>query len=175
MRYGRSMAVARRKARKTLKKRPTSRTKAAGPFVTVSQFEAAQERTDEQFRYLGAVLEDVRSQNRATIEAVLGQRQETKRLIEDLESRITPRLEVLESVVRDHSQMLHAHGHALESLNQKVDKVDARLGVVEQKVDKVDERLGVVEHKVDGIGLKLDTKADASLEPRVAALERAAS
>jgi chromosome segregation ATPase len=228
------MAVARKKA---TKKRPSSGKTAAGPFVTVSRFKAAQEHTDEQFRYLGAVLEDVRSQNRATIEAVLGQRQETKRLIEDLESRITPRLDVLESVVREHSGMLQAHGHALDGLNQKVDrleqkvdklderlgvveqkvdklderlgvveqkvdklderlgvveqkvdKLDERLGVVEQKVDKLDERLGVVEQKVDklderlanveqkvdGIDRKLDTKADASLEPRVATLERAA-
>src|SRR3990172_12442147 len=80
------MVAARKKAKR---KRPSSGSKAVGPLVTVSRFEAAQERTDEQFRYLRAVLEDVRSQSRAITEAVLGQRQETKRLIEDLESRIS--------------------------------------------------------------------------------------
>ena len=114
------------------------------------QFREQRERSDEQFRYLGAVLEDMRSQNRMTIEAVLGEKQAREKHFAE---EVAPRLDALDYTTRLNGEMLKEHRRGLSVVRDD---------------------LGKLTEKVDGIDRKLDGKADASLEPRLAALERAA-
>jgi chromosome segregation ATPase len=101
-------------------------------------------------------IEDIKAQNRLTIEAVHNVAQALDKKLEERFEGVDHRLDALESAVRRNSDDIRRNSEDIDGLKQGV----ARL---ETKVDKIDTRLQVVEVKVDSL---------IPLEARVTALER---
>ncbi len=136
------------------------------------------------------LLEEMRSQNRATIEAVEAQGAYLGARIDALRDSLTPRIEALEVAVRQHSEEIRQLATRIERLEVRMDRVEQRLDRVEQRLDRVEQRLDRADARQDGfeaelhevkaalarIEAKLDTRADAAalrdLERRVSILER---
>lgn len=86
--------------------------------------------SSDDFGRILVLLEDIRAQNKATIEAVEAGRRESSLEIQRLEARLTARIEILEAVVRHHSEELRGIRSELASLK-------ATVATVETKVDRL--------------------------------------
>ncbi len=105
-------------------------------------------------------IEDIKAQNRLTIEAVHTVARALDQKFEERFQRLEQQNILFTAALRD----------VRSSLETKVDKVDGRLQVVETKVDnlevkvdRIDTRLQVVEQKVDNLEVKVD-KIDVRLQ-----------
>lgn len=102
------------------------------------------------------LLEEMRTQNRATIEAVEAQGAYLGARIDALRDSLTPRIEALEVAVRQHSEAIHRLAERIERLEVRMDRVEQRLDRVEQRLDRVEQRLDGVEQRLDGVEQRLD-------------------
>jgi chromosome segregation ATPase len=105
-------------------------------------------------------IEDIKAQNRLTIDAVHSVARALDQKFEERFQRLEQQNILFTAALRD----------VRSSLETKVDKVDGRLQVVETKVDnlelkvdRIDARLQVVETKVDNLEVKVD-KIDVRLQ-----------
>jgi DNA repair ATPase RecN len=99
--------------------------------------------SSEEFGRVLVLLEDIRAQNKATIEAVEAGRREISLEIQRLEARLTSRIEILEAVVRHHSEELRGLRSELASLKAAVMSLDAkvdRLLALEARVSALERR-----------------------------------
>jgi len=126
----------------------------------------------------GLLLEEMRAQNRATIEFAHETRESLERRMDEGFQRTDGRIDVLEIAVREHSGRLQqvertvgALDHRLENVEVKVGALDHRLQNVEIKVGELDHHLQNVEVKIDAVDAKID-RLDGKLDARVTALER---
>jgi hypothetical protein len=99
------------------------------------------------------LLEDMRKQNAATIEAVFSTRDELKRELQEQGERFERRFDVLEGVVRDNSREILALGKRADSLEVAVQQNSENIRALGAKLDgKADRQVvEVLEHRVDGL------------------------
>jgi DNA repair ATPase RecN len=97
----------------------------------------------DEFGRVLVLLEDIRAQNKATIEAVESGRRETSLEIQRLEARLTARIEILEAVVRHHSEELRGIRLELTALKATVNNLESkvdRLLALEARVTAIERR-----------------------------------
>src|SRR5688572_26867942 len=92
--------------------------------------------SDELGRVL-ILLEDIRAQNKMTIEAVEAGRRETSLEIQRLEARLTSRIEILEAVVRHHSEELRGIRSELVLVKSDLASLKATVIGLDAKVEKL--------------------------------------
>lgn len=85
----------------------------------------------EQIGYFSAVLEDVQDKMKRVIESTELTREALSADMQSMEERLTSRMEIVEMVVRSHSQQI-------QDLDKKVDFVHQDLG---QKIDHIAEKV----------------------------------
>jgi predicted RNase H-like nuclease (RuvC/YqgF family) len=102
------------------------------------------------------IIEEMRSQNRATIEAVHGMRDELKRDIAELREDTTARFQTLESAVRHNST-------DIQTLQRDVRNHSTDIQTLQRDVRNLADKVEHLEEKVDTL---------SSIETRVSALER---
>jgi chromosome segregation ATPase len=155
-------------------------------------------RTSEGLDNSTAILvhvEDIKAQNRMTIEVVEAFRRTVEERFDHIESKRQQSEASLAAALRGVrvelgtkiekvDVRLQSVETKVDNLEVKVDRIDTRLQIVETKVEKIDTRLQVVETKVDRLEVKVDridsrlqtveAKVDTlvPLEGRVSALER---
>ena len=105
------------------------------------------------------VLEDIRSQNRLTIEAVEATRESLEQKIDDLGQRVTSvdrRGDVFEVKLADLDRRF-------DGLDRKVDGLDRKVDALDQKVQGLDEKVEGLDQKVDRIDRETRLR-DAAIE-----------
>jgi chromosome segregation ATPase len=128
------------------------------------------------------LLEEIQSQNRATIEAVWSFRAELSGQIASFEERLSTRLEGVESAVTNLAGRTTSLESAVDklavrttSLESAVDKLAVRTTSLESAVDKLAVRATSVEATLERMDAKLDRKTETettdALEARVRSLE----
>lgn len=110
------------------------------------------------------ILEEIRSQNRATIEAVEVSREVLERRMGDLEGSLTTRMDDLERAL---TARMDALEKALAGVDQESRSRDASLEVAVREL-----KVSVQQNSVDLRELATKVVALTRLEERVAALER---
>lgn len=110
------------------------------------------------------ILEEIRSQNRATIEAVEVNRETLERRMGDLEGSLTGRMDDLERALTARMEALEK---ALAGVDQESRSRDASLEVAIREL-----KVSVQQNSVDVRELATKVEALTRLEERVAALER---
>ncbi len=118
------------------------------------------------------LLEEIRSQNRATIEAVEAQGVYLGARIDALRDSLTPRIEALEGAVREHSEEIRRLAERVQRLEVRMDRVEARQNGFEDELRAVRAGLARVEAKLD---TRADVDALRDLDRRVTILERRAT
>ena len=116
------------------------------------------------------ILEDIRSQNRSTIEAVWSVRDELKREMAERQEQTDARLQTLESAVRQNStDVLTLHGE-VRTLQGDVRTLQGDVGTLQGDVRNLQRDVHNLADKVEHLDEKVDTLS--GLEARVSTLER---
>jgi hypothetical protein len=138
------------------------------------------------------ILEEIRSQNRATIEAVEVNRESLEQQIEQLRRETGVRLETLELAIGASREAIDGNRDAIEGVRERVEQVErtmaARLHALEEMLGRIDQesrsrdasldvairdlKVSVQQNSVDLRELATKFVALTRLEERVAALER---
>ena len=108
------------------------------------------------------LLEEMREQNHATIEAVFSSEQRTNRRLEEIELKLTRRLDVLEVAVRMNSDEIRKNSEDIKRNSEDIRKNSEDIQRMSQEIR---EMRGVLERKADHAAL-------VALEQRVSALEK---
>src|SRR3990172_9159585 len=130
------------------------------------------------------ILEEIRSQNRTTIEEVQTVRAVLDARISSFEQTTAARFETLETAVRSNGRDLRRLetkvdklettvqriDTRVEAIETKVERIDTRVEAIETKVERIDTRVEAIETKVETVDGKIDTLVP--LDARVTALER---
>jgi chromosome segregation ATPase len=116
------------------------------------------------------ILEDIRSQNRATLEAVTSFERRYERDRAEDRAHVNARFDVVEGVLREHSKDIRELKTDVAEL--KTDVAELKTDVAVLKSDVAVLKTEVAEIKTDL--RRVDGKVDqlSTLEPRVGALER---
>ena len=101
------------------------------------------------------LLEEMREQNHATIEAVFSSEQRTNRRLEEIELKLTRRLDVLEVAVRMNSDEIRKNSEDIKKNSEDIERMSR----------EIREMRGMLERKADHAAL-------VALEQRVSALEK---
>jgi hypothetical protein len=109
------------------------------------------------------ILEDIRSQNRATLEAVEASRTEFGRELQQFRQETNGNFAIVFGALREHTQDIRELKTDVAVLKSDVSEVKADVEVVKLDVAEIKTDLRRVDSKVDHL---------SALEPRVAALER---
>jgi len=117
------------------------------------------------------ILEDIRAQNRAVIEAVQGLGIKVERDLANLRAELIERIERLESAVRQNSRDIQKNSEDIRNLQVGVSALQVELSAVQVELSAVQVELSAVK---EAVGLKVDRASLVELELRVAALERRA-
>jgi chromosome segregation ATPase len=137
----------------------------------------------ELLRAHGFLVEDMRAQNTAVLEAMTSFREEVRRDLAALRAELLERIERLEDAVRQNSRDIRRLEGRVESLEGKVDRLEGKVDRLEGKVDRLEGRVDRLETEVtrlsaeiravrEALGEKCDAASLAALELRVVALER---
>jgi chromosome segregation ATPase len=113
------------------------------------------------------LLENILAQNAATIEAVQAFRGELLAKIDDVDVRLTGRMDGIESAVRHSTTEIQRVEKTLvveiqrldgriDQVGGKIDQVESRIDRVEGKIDQVESKLDRVEGRIDRVEGKLD-------------------
>jgi len=113
------------------------------------------------------ILEEIRSQNRAKIEAVEVNRETLERRMDNLEGSLTTRMNDLEGGLRSVEARIEAFEKRLVQVDQDSRSRDASLEVAIREL-----KVSVQQNSVDIRDLAARMEAVRRLEERVAALER---
>jgi len=135
---------------------------------------------------LEILLEDIRAQNRATIEAVLSTRQALEAKMDAQRLELLNRIEALEAAVRINSQEIRKNSQEIRKNSQEIRKNSQEIRKNTEEIQKNSEEIRKNRQEIrknsDDIRLilmKLDAKTDAAqlaqIEKRVEALERQAA
>ena len=109
------------------------------------------------------ILEEIRSQNRATIEAVQSSHGELKRDIAELRGETTARFQVLEAAVRQNGADIRQNSTDIQDLRGEVRQNSADIRILQREVAQNSTDIRRLDEKVDNL---------SGLEARVSALER---
>jgi len=115
------------------------------------------------------LLEEMREQNHATIEAVFSSEQRTNRRLEEIELKLTRRLDVLEVAVRMNSDEIRKNSEDIKKNSEDIKKnsedIKKNSEDIERMSREIREMRGMLERKADHAAL-------VALEQRVSALEK---
>jgi predicted RNase H-like nuclease (RuvC/YqgF family) len=109
------------------------------------------------------ILEEIKSQNRSTIEAVESSRTALEQRIDRLDQESRARDAVLEGAIRHLGADLRRIDANVEKLDGKVTELDGKVERLDGKVTELDRKVEKVDAKVEGLVV---------LEERVTALEQ---
>jgi chromosome segregation ATPase len=139
-----------------------------------SRFGEMQGTMDSQFGEMGVridsqtlLLEDMRAQNRATIEAVETSRQALEQKIDTLTRDTRERIAVLDAAIKHLAKEGRSHDASLDLAIR-----DLKVSVQENSVDIRDLKAGLQQNSIDVRELAGKVEALTRLEERIAALER---
>ena len=119
---------------------------------------------------LALLREDMRSQNRLTIEAVESTSQRLEQKIDQVQTDLGQRIDVLTMVVQSHSQTLAQHGQTLAQHSQTLAQHGQTLAQHSQTLAEHGQTLAEHGQTLRRIESKVDTLVD--LDRRVTVLER---
>ncbi|MGQ0505098.1 MAG: hypothetical protein ACT4TC_07225 [Myxococcaceae bacterium] len=120
--------------------------------LILARLDQQDRKIDEQLRGTTVLLENMQEQNRATIEAVHALEGRMNTRFDDLERRLTLRIEALEIAVRKNSEDIRKNSEDIQELQMRVDalalelkkKPDAdALKALEERVTRLEQRLGI--------------------------------
>jgi chromosome segregation ATPase len=123
----------------------------------------------ELLRAHGFLVEDMRAQNTAVLEAMTSFREEVRRDLAALRAELLERIERLEDAVRQNSRDIRRLEGRVESLEGKVDRLEGRVDRLETEGTRLSAEIRAVR---EALGEKCDAASLAALELRVVALER---
>jgi len=133
--------------------RSSTATASAEPYVTRAEFQgtrdailASQASLHADLRAVGVVLERVDGNVRGLAEGMVSMREELSAKIDGLERRLSERISVLESAVREHAAELRTLRAAVEGLRRDL----------EQRPDRAE--LVALEHRVSALEARLFTR-----------------
>lgn len=115
------------------------------------------------------ILEDIRSQNRATLEAVESSRVSLGGRIDRFEEKTESRFTVVEEAIRSTNKALAARGG---STDKKLAALGTHLGILDSKLGTLDSNVGTLASNLATLDRKLD-QSDQENRARFAALEAA--
>lgn len=113
------------------------------------------------------LLENMRAQNRATIEAVEASRQALEQKIDTLTRDTNERIAILDTAIKHLAQESRSHDASLDVAIREL-----KVTVQQNSVDIRDLKAGVQQNSIDLRDLAGKVEALTRLEERVAALER---
>ncbi len=105
---------------------------------------------------LEILFEDMRSDNRAVMEAVTSFEGRLSARIDDTNRRMDENFAVLGAAVRQNSTDIRELTGRMDRVETKLDQVDGRLERVEGRLDRVEGRLDRVESKLEQVDGRLD-------------------
>lgn len=117
------------------------------PRVTVSDLDHRMRELDDHVRGHGIILEEIRSQNRATIEAVESARVALEARIDQVDRGSSSRDALLEAAVRQNSSDILRNGEHIRKNSEDIRVLTARvdaLGPLDQRVSALERRQGEV-------------------------------
>jgi predicted nuclease with TOPRIM domain len=130
----------------------------------------------ELLRAHGFLVEDMRAQNTAVLEAMTSFREEVRRDLAALRAELLERIERLEDAVRQNSRDIRRLEGRVESLEGKVDRLEGKVDRLEGRVDRLETEVTRLSAEIravrEALGEKCDAASLAALELRVVALER---
>jgi predicted nuclease with TOPRIM domain len=130
----------------------------------------------ELLRAHGVLVEDMRAQNTAVLEAMTSFREEVRRDLAALRAELLERIERLEDAVRQNSRDIRRLEGRVESLEGKVDRLEGKVDRLEGRVDRLETEVTRLSAEIravrEALGEKCDAASLAALELRVVALER---
>lgn len=94
------------------------------------------------------ILEEIRSQNRATIEAVDAHRQESSRELQAFGSEIRGDIQALHAVVREHGADVRQLKSDIVALKEQITRLDAVITAdYRDRLHRLEERMDALEHR----------------------------
>jgi chromosome segregation ATPase len=137
--------------------------------LILARLDQQDRKIDEQLRGTTVLLESMQEQNRATIEAVHALEGRMNARFDDLERRLTLRIEALEIAVRKNSEDIRKNSEDIRKNSEDIRKNS-------EDIRKNSEDIQELQARVDALALELKRKPDAdalkALEERVARLEQ---
>ena len=129
--------------------------------------------SQEQIRGHGVILEEMRSQNRATVEAVEAIRVTVDQRIDRFESATQDRFTVLEAAVRQNSTDIRQNS---ADIRQNTTDIRQNTADIRRNSDDIRQNTADIRQNSEDIrGLSARVEALGSLDRRVSALEQRAS
>lgn len=103
--------------------------------------------------YNAILLEEVRSQMELVLEKVTGSEDRLMTAIRELRIEHDQRFDVIEAVLRQHSQILQQHDRQFEKIGQRLDRVETQIVEMRQELSSTRQELSA---KIDTTGVRLD-------------------
>ena len=95
------------------------------------------------------ILEDIRSQNRATLEAVGASHTALAERIDRFEERTEARFDVVEAAIQSNTRGIAALDHRMGSLEGRVGSLEGSVGSLEGSVGSIGQRMGSLEARFE--------------------------
>jgi chromosome segregation ATPase len=130
------------------------------------------------------ILEDIRSQNRLTIETVDARHEEMRRELQNFRGEVRADISALRTIaqgqsidIRDLKTGLARVEAKVQNVETRVENIETRVENTETRVQNIETKVGNIETRVQNIETKvgnIETKVDqlGAIEARVATLER---
>jgi septal ring factor EnvC (AmiA/AmiB activator) len=118
------------------------------------------------------ILEEIRSQNRATLEAVESSRAAHEERMDRSDERTDARLTVVETVVRSLGKEVAVLGTRMGGVETHMIAIEAHMGAIENRMDGVEAHMGGIDARMSSWEQKLE-QSDQENRGRLAALEAA--
>ena len=109
------------------------------------------------------ILEDIRAQNRLTIETVEARHDEMRRELQNFRGEVRADMSVLRTIVQGQSIDIRDLKNGLARVETKVQNIETRVENIATRVENTETRVQNIETKVDQLG---------AIDARVATLER---
>jgi chromosome segregation ATPase len=112
------------------------------------------------------ILEDIRSQNRTTLEAVGASQRALTERIDRFEERTDSRFDVVEAAIQSNTR-------GIAALDQRMESVEGRIGSAEGSLISLDGRMGSLEGSLGSLAGRMGSLDDrmGSLDDRMGSLE----
>lgn len=98
-------------------------------------------RAEEIAHYNGVLIENLRDEFRMVIEHVDGVKEQLIRRMDERFAKQDGRFDVIEAVLRHHSQMLQTNEERWTRNEVRLEGIESRLGGIESKLDQVIEKV----------------------------------
>ncbi len=107
--------------------------------------------TRDEFRAQGILFERLESKMDAMLEGLSSFREQTSREIQELEKRLTARIEVLEQVVRKNSEDIRKNSEDIRKNSDAIHRIEVQLAEIRGRLDRKEEALTSIERRVEAL------------------------